>query len=449
MEQNIIKKEVIGFEMNFTVGPQFKYYSLKNYLEIPQMEKLTDEQKFDIEVVGQVLPFKANNYVVDELINWDDAPNDPIYALTFPQKGMLKPEYFDRISALLKSGASRSEIKSAADSIRLELSPHPAGQLKYNRPSVKGEPLKGAQHKYTETVLFFPSQGQTCHAYCTYCFRWAQFTGMSDLKIAMKEIEPLIEYIRQRPHITDILFTGGDPMFMPVKFLKLYIEALLDADLPHLQNIRIGTKALAYWPYRFLTDEDSQEVLDLFKKVNDSGKHLALMAHFTHIREMQTDAVKEAILRIRETGAQIRTQSPVIAHVNDDPKVWADMWREQVRLGCVPYYFFVARNTGAQHFFGVTLEKAWEIFQKAYQDVSGLGRTVRGPVMSAYPGKVRVLGVNEIAGEKVFVLESLQNRNDDKVLRPFFAKYNPDALWFTDLEPYSESDKIYFDVIKL
>ena len=45
------------------------------------------------------------------------------------------------------------------------------------------------QHKYRETVLFFPSQGQTCHAYCTYCFRWAQFVGLDDLKFASREAQ--------------------------------------------------------------------------------------------------------------------------------------------------------------------------------------------------------------------------------------------------------------------
>ena len=45
--------------------------------------------------------------------------------------------------------------------------------------------------------------------------------------------------------------------------------------------------------------------------------------------------------------------------------------------------------------------------------------------MSASPGKVQVLGTQEIHGEKVFVLNFLQGRNPDWVGRPFFAKYDP------------------------
>jgi len=67
--------------------------------------------------------------------------------------------------------------------------------------------------------------------------------------------------------------------------------------------------------------------------------------------------------------------------------MWAKMWTKQVELGCIPYYMFVVRDTGAQHYFGISLIKAHEIFKSAYSSISGLARTVRGPSMSATPGK--------------------------------------------------------------
>ena len=146
----------------------------------------------------------------------------------------------------------------------------------------------------------------------------------------MSEIEPVIKYIRKHPDITDILFTGGDPLFMKTKILEGYIDALLQADLPNLRTIRIGSKSLSYWPYRFLTDNDADDLLALFEKVVSNGIHLALMAHFNHPTELTTPAVELAISRIRETGTQIRTQSPVLKHINNDPDLWASMWQRQV-----------------------------------------------------------------------------------------------------------------------
>ncbi len=428
-------------------GPTHKYqpYFLKNYHKIPQIKRLSAQQRFDIEVVARVLPFRTNNYVINELIDWDHFETDPIYILNFPQKEMLKPQHYDRIATLLRSAASEAEVLLVANKIREELDPHPAGQLTKNRPMLNGEILKGVQHKYRETMLFFPSQGQTCHAFCTFCFRWPQFTGIADYKFGMSEIRPVIEYLRQHPDISDILLTGGDPLFMKTKVLAGYIEALLAADLPNLKTIRIGSKSLGYWPYRFTTDEDADQLMKLFRKIVDSGKHLAIMAHFNHHRELETPAVQRAIQRILKTGAQIRTQSPVMKNINDDPRVWATMWQRQVELGLIPYYMFIARNTGAQHYFSIPLEKAWQIFREAYQTVSGIARTVRGPVMSCDPGKVQVLGVDEIAGEKVYMLRSIQNRNPDHVLRPFFAKYDPAAVWFDQLSPAFGEEKFFFE----
>jgi len=422
-----------------------KSFTLMNFRTIPQIQQMSEETQFQMEVVGNVLPFKTNNYVVEQLIDWDNVPNDPMYVLTFPQKGMLIPEHYEKMASTLRSGADKKEIARVANDIRLQLNPHPAGQMELNVPQLKdGTKLYGMQHKYDETCLFFPSQSQTCHAYCTFCFRWPQFVGMDEMKFAMREGEQLVQYLKEHPEISDVLFTGGDPMIMKASMFSVYTDALLDAKLPNLKTIRIGTKAISYWPYKFLTDSDADETLKNFEKIVKSGTHLAIMAHFNHLAELSTDPIKEAIKRIRNTGAQIRTQSPLLAHINDVAFMWAKMWQKQVSLGCIPYYMFVVRDTGAQQYFGVPLVKAEKIFRTAFRKVSGLARTVRGPSMSATPGKVHVLGVSEINGQKVMALQLLQGRESEWVGVPFFAKYDENAIWLDDLEP-AFGEKFFFE----
>jgi len=422
---------------------KYKVYTQKTFKNITQMQKLSAAQIFDIEVLGEIFPFKVNNYVIDELIDWDNFSEDPIFRLTFPQKGMLSTKYFDKMAQLIQAKATQKEITKASNEIRLTLNPNPSGQA-HNVPELNGEKLMGAQHKYNETMLFFPTQGQTCHAYCTFCFRWPQFTGLEGLKFAMKEIDLVIAYLQEHDEITDLLFTGGDPMVMKSKVFKVYIDAILEADLPNLKTIRIGSKTLAYWPYRYTHDNDAQELLDVFKSITDAGLSLSFMAHFNHLSELKTAAVTNATKAIRETGAVIRTQSPLLKHLNDDADMWANMWRKQVDMGMIPYYMFMARETGAQEYFGLTLEEAWHIFRDAYSQVSGICRTVRGPVMSANPGKVQVLGITEINGEKQYALNFLQGRNSQWVGQPFFAKFNDKALWLSDLKP-AFTDKFMFD----
>ena len=423
---------------------KMKFYGLRNIGDIQQLKRLSEKQKFEIEVVAHVLPFRVNNYVVEELIDWTNIPDDPIFQLTFMQKDMLNENQFYRMAEALSNEKDKNAIKETADEIRLELNPHPAGQMTINVPMLNDNPIPGVQHKYRETVLVFPSSGQTCHSYCTFCFRWAQFVGMNDLKFATKESEIFQSYLQSHNEVTDVLFTGGDPMVMSAKNLAAYIEPLLEPDFDHIQNIRIGTKSVSYWPYKYITDDDADDVLRIFEKVVNSGKHLAIMGHYNHWKELSTEVAQEAVRRIRNTGAEVRTQSPLIKHVNDNSEVWAKMWTEQVKLGCIPYYFFVERNTGAEEYFSIPLIRAYEIFRNAVKQVSGLSRTVRGPSMSALPGKVAIEGITEVRGEKVFVLNLLQGRNPEWIKKPFFAKYNENATWLTDLRPAFGKDKFFY-----
>jgi KamA family protein len=426
-------------------SPKLAIYSESKLDSIPQLHTLSNEQRMAMRVVSKVLPFRVNRYVIDQLIDWSNVPQDPIFQLTFPQRGMLSDEHFDRMASLLTRDASKGEIKSLADEIRGELNPHPAGQLEHNVPKLDGVPLPGIQHKYRETLLFFPAQGQTCHSYCTFCFRWAQFIGDKELKFASSDADQLTAYLVRHPDITDVLITGGDPMVMRTRAIAGYLDALLRPELDHVQNIRIGSKALTFWPSRFVTDRDADDLLRAFERVVRAGKHLAFMAHVNHWRELDSDMAHRAIARIRSTGAVIRSQGPLLRHINDDADVWAKMWREQVKLGIVPYYMFVERDTGARCYFEVPLARCHQVYRDAFQSVSGLARTARGPSMSADPGKVEVVGTSVINGEKVFALRFLQARDADHVQRPFFAKYDEQATWLNHLKPAFGEEKFFFE----
>ena len=424
---------------------KFKVYTDKHLGQIHQLDSLPDELRHDISVVAKVLPFRVNQHVLEQLIDWDNAETDPMFLLTFPQREMLEPQAFKRMAALLASDAEPKAIQALAGRIRAKLNPHPAGQMELNVPRLDDEPLTGMQHKYHETVLFFPSQGQVCHSYCTFCFRWAQFIGDKSLRFSSSEADSLYAYLKRHKEVSDLLVTGGDPMVMKTHHLKQYLEPLLDHSVHHVQTVRIGSKALTYWPHRFVTDDDADDLLRLLERLVKAGKHVAFMAHFNHWRELESYMTRRAIRRIRSTGAEIRCQGPLLDKINNDPLVWSRMWREQVRLGLIPYYMFVERDTGARRYFEVPLARALEVFQQAYQSVSGLARTVRGPSMSASPGKVQVQGTMEINNEKVFLLRFLQGRNENWTRQPFFAEFDENATWLDGLKPAFGADQFFFE----
>ncbi|MFH9864798.1 KamA family radical SAM protein [Streptomyces lydicus] len=411
---------------------RFKAFGPRHLDDIARRHGLSDDLRETVRRVSLVLPFRVNEYVLSQLIDWENTPDDPMFQLTFPQRGMLARADEEQLAKLSADPADKLLLREAVQDIRRRLNPHPSGQQQLNVPRQDGVPLPGLQHKYRETVLYFPGQGQTCHAYCTYCFRWAQFIGDADLRFAAPDPDGLIGYLRAHPEVHDVLVTGGDPMVMSTERLRTHLEPLLGIDT--VRTLRIGTKSVAYWPQRYVTDPDADDVLRLFERIVATGRQLAVMAHFSHPRELATDLAQRAVARIRATGAVVYCQAPLIAHVNDDAAVWSELWRAELAAGAVPYYLFVERDTGPYDYFKVPLARAVTLFTEAYRTLPGLARTVRGPVMSATPGKVVVDGVEETPDGAHFQLRMLQARVPSLVGRPFRARYSPHAAWLDELE---------------
>ena len=243
----------------------------------------------------------------------------------------------------------------------------------------------------------------------------------------------LAGYLAAHPEVSVVEFTGADPLTMDTPALRRFIKPLLTAG--HLVSVRLRTAALARWPYRFTAGPDADELLRLFEQVCVGGKSLALIADLSHPRELEPEPAREAVRRIRGTGAVIYAEGTLAGTVNDAPGVWAALWRTQVRLGVIPLTMVLRRVTGPGTHFRMTLARAQQIFAGAYASVSGLARTVRGPAMRDERGLVCIDGTVVADGRKVFVLRYLQARDPDLAGTPFFAAFSADAAWLTDLRP--------------
>jgi KamA family protein len=422
---------------------RMKIFTNKNYLDIPEISLLDSDTIKSIKILGNLFPFRVNDYVTENLIDWTKAPDDPIYRLVFPHRDMLNDDDYMALEHYIDSNDLEG-LKSKVRNLRSKMNPHPGGQMDENVPEINGIKFRGIQHKYNETVLFFPKEGQTCHSYCSYCFRWPQFINEKDYRFSANSKDELPSYLRHHKEVTDVLFTGGDPMILSTKKLSQYMEILLEPEFSHIQNIRIGTKSLTYWPYRFLNDHDSEDLFDLFEKIIANGKNIFLMAHFGHWKEIEQEPALEAIYKLKKIGASIYSQAPMLSHINDDPSVWKRLWKAELNNGIVPYYVFMARNTGANKYFRVPIYKALNIFNEVITDVSGLTKTVRGPVMSTKYGKAEIQGVTEINNQKYFSLRFIQARDVNWINKPFFAEYCEKAAWIDELKPAFGEEKFFF-----
>ncbi|HAA18146.1 MAG TPA: lysine 2,3-aminomutase [Cytophagales bacterium] len=382
-------------------------YSAERFRGSAYYRELPHEEKQTFDVLTYLFPFKTNQYVLENLIHWDAVPEDPIYRIVFPRREAISDEDFGMLLQYLRSGADKEAMRQMVQFVRKKYRP----QVKHAKTSLvtqNDQRLTGLYHQFQTKIHLFPSpMGRTCHAYCNYCFRWNLFGEKEPQEnMVYHDPEAPVGYLTSHPEISDVLFTGADPMVLSAPVLKKYIAPIL--TVPSVKSISISTKSLAWWPYRFTHSEDLAQLLALFSYVRSKGVHLSVCAHFTHPKELEMDIVRQAAENITSTGASIYTQGPLVNGVNDHPDVWAEMWDQQVACGMVPNYMFMEADIWSEKHYRVPLAQSLSIFQEAKRKATSLAHTVRGPVFMNDLVQVQINGVIETKGQKSFALQCLQ-----------------------------------------
>ena len=383
-------------------------YNNRTFSSTPYYQRLPPEEKRSFDLLSRVFHFKVNNYVLENLIDWDQVPQDPVYQYVFPKPEMIGEEGFELLANVTKPGMPESVQATFLQRIRTKLRPQYTYSPESQPKDKEGTPLKGMYSNFPTIVSLFPAPMViTCHSYCNFCFRWIQF-GDQQVQADSSYSDPNspVEWLRSHPEVSDVLFTGADPLICNSKVLWKYIQPILEVD--SVKVLRISSKSLAYWPFRFTTDQDAPHLLAMFERITEQGKHLNFCAHFTHPRELEHPEVAKAIAAIRNTGAVIRTQGPLLKNVNDSSEAWSQMWDRQVNLGLIPYYMFIEAGHHPEPCFRVPLALALDIFQRAQKMTTGLARTVRGPVFMLDLHRVLLDGITTVNGDKFFVLKNLQ-----------------------------------------
>ena len=359
---------------------------VKYIRSVDQVPNIPESEREKLRKVSEKYVFRANDYYLG-LINWND-PNDPIKQLIIPRT--------EELNDWGELDASKESLVTVT---------------------------RGVQHKYPHTVLLLCNE--VCGAYCRYCFRKRLFMDEND-EVTLDVSEGL-RYIAGNPQVTNVLLSGGDPLLMSTRRLKEILEAL--RVIPHVRIIRIGSKMPAFDPWRILRDEALQET---FRKHSLPDRRIYLMAHFDHPRELTEAAVAGIDAYIR-SGVICVNQCPLIAGVNDDPKVLTELYQRLAWMGCPPYYLFQGRPTAGNEPYAVPMVRGWEIFHTALRQGSGLSRRPRF-VMSHETGKIEILAVDD---EHIYLR---YHRARDETDRGRFMIYARDdeACWLDDLEPVNE-----------
>ena len=188
---------------------------------------------------------------------------------------------------------------------------------------------------------------------------------------------------------------------MKTKILRQYINAAIDARIPTLPSIQ---QALIL-PQRFVTDDDADECWRCSKRLTIPVS-ISLAAHFKSSQRItKPDIAQSTIRRVLTTGAVIRTQSPVMRHINDQSgNPYCTCGKAGGTWMCAVLHVYCTGHRRSTLLCGRT-GTTWRIFRKAYQKVSGIARTVRVPSMSAGTRQSTDPGHQRSSRRKVFVLQ--------------------------------------------
>ncbi|MEV7375704.1 lysine 2,3-aminomutase [Streptomyces sp. NPDC090301] len=380
----------------------------------------------DADVVGRVLPFRVGSHAADALIDWSRAPDDPLYRLLVPHRGLLAPADFAAVEQTLRDG-DRDRLRLVVDGLRERLDPHPAGR-----------DSEAVRHTYPGTLLVLPDRRRTCPAPCASCFRRPPDAAGP----ARGEPETMTAVLARHPEITEVVLDGEDPLALSAARLDAYLSPLLAA--PRVRTVRIRTRAPLHAPERFLAaTPDADDLLRVLERVVAGGRRLSLLLHLTHPRELEPAPTRRALARVLATGTALRTQGPVLRHVNDDAGLWARMWREQTALGLVPYRMLVERGSGARRCFGLPLAEVLALHAEAVrQRGRGLATAAGAPVMSTERGALAVDGVVRLGQGPAFALRVLRARDPALAGAVAHARFDPAARWWDELTPYGPRDRI-------
>jgi lysine 2,3-aminomutase len=78
--------------------------------------------------------------------------------------------------------------------------------------------------KYDNRALFLPTS--TCAAHCQYCFRQDVLSEQHETKdhAIDYKLKLLSDYLKDKPAITEVILSGGDPMTLPFNHLEKIIH---------------------------------------------------------------------------------------------------------------------------------------------------------------------------------------------------------------------------------
>ncbi|PVZ72057.1 hypothetical protein [Pelagibaculum spongiae] len=426
--------------MNSSSNTQF--YDHKTIDSIYQLELIEPMAKKNLQVISGLLPFYCSEYQL-QLIDWQNVPNDPMFQLLFPQPAMLHCKLYDLASTLVSKVKNSSELNHSLLKLRSHITPISPKYIVDHTPLFEGRRVYGIQHKFRDSLTFFPSNLEDCNSYFGFSSQWFNHQEHRQQAIAEAETHQLSCYLLKHSEVSHLKLCCADLFKQPFSIISAYLTPLLDDQFAHVETITIENQLLASNPNLLLQHPEKDSLLELFGEIVNYGKQLQIFTRWHHPQQLGTEQVKLAIEQLLAVNVQLPSSCELKAGVNDNADCWNRLWHDQSMLGLSLSTFEISEDCGPQNYYQLPLSTAWKIYQQATEQQESHWLT-HGPIMDTRYGMIEVEGIGQIRDEQIFILKMLHSTNTQWNQRLFYAQYDDNAHWLDQLQPAFTKDKFFF-----
>jgi len=228
---------------------------------------------------------------------------------------------------------------------------------------------EGLLHKYKHRVLMIVKAG--CAINCRYCFR--RHFPYADNSPNKKRWQQALTYIAKHKEISEVIFSGGDPLMASDEHLIWLIKQI--EGIAHIKRLRLHTRLPVVIPERI--SKGLVEILSACRLKT------TMVVHINHPNEIN-QTLDNALEPLRKARIPLFNQSVLLKGINDDANVLAQLSEDLFDIGIQPYYLHMFDPVqGAAH-FNVVESEAINIVNQT---------------MAILPGFLMPKLVREIAGQ--------------------------------------------------
>lgn len=289
--------------------------------DLERFVRLSEDERNAITLCSGMLPVSITPYYAS-LLDGDD-PHHPLRRTVIPVTG----------ERILSAGESED----------------PLGEEDSSQ-------VPGLVHRYPDRVLFLVTD--FCSTYCRYCTR-SRMVGNGKSHFSLNQWQKAISYIESTPAVRDVLVSGGDPLTLPDDRLEWLLYNL--RRIPHVEMIRIGTKAPVVLPQRI-----TPSLTRILKRYHP----LLMSIHFTHPDELTPEAGR-ACENLADAGIPLGSQTVLLKGINDDVQTMKRLVHGLLKVRVRPYYLYQCDPISGSSHFRTPVAKGLEIIRGLRGHTSG------------------------------------------------------------------------------